>query len=67
MITFNEVLAHLEARQNGGTEVSSQFRSILASRTFPCRWKDQDFSYVDDSTSTYTIKQYKTIFPRQSI
>ena len=66
MITFNEVLAHLEEEKAvelkfnriGGVfsrhELSLDDRKII------------DFSYVDDSTSTYTIKQYKTIVPRQS-
>ena len=62
MITFNEVLAHLE--QGKAVELRFHLNYGLFSRheLSLVDSKIEDFSYVDDSTSTYTIKEYKNSF-----
>ena len=62
MITFNEVLAHLE--QGKTVELKFHLNYGLFSRheLSLVDGKIEDFSYVDDSTSTYTVKQYKKSF-----
>jgi len=62
MITFNEVLGHLE--QGKAVELKFNLIGGLYSRHELSLddGKIIDFSYVDDSTSTYTIKQYKNSF-----
>jgi hypothetical protein len=62
MITFNEVLTHLE--QGKTVELKFHLNYGLYSRheLSLANGKIEDFSYVDDSTSTYTVKQYKRSF-----
>lgn len=62
MATFDEVLALL--RKGKSVELRVHLCSILFSRheLTLVGGKIEDFSYVDDSTNKYTIKQYRKSF-----
>ena len=62
MATFEEVLALL--KQGRFVELRFHLNSILFSRheLFLVDGKIQDFSYVDDSTNTYSVSEYRRSF-----
>ena len=67
MITFNEVMQHLNAGKT--VELKFHLNGFLFSRhtLTLVGGKIEDESGVDGSTSSYTIEQYQVFIPRKSI
>jgi hypothetical protein len=67
MITFNEVMQYL--KQGKSVELKFHLNSFLFSRHLLTLvdGKIEDESAVDDSTSIYTIEQYKRSFHGKAV
>ncbi len=62
MITFNEVLAHLEKGKAVELKFSINYGLFSRHELSFVDGRIEDYSYVDGATTIYTIKQYKKSF-----
>ena len=62
MITFNEVLAHLEQGKTVELKFNLNYGLFSRHELSLVDGRIEDFSYVEGATTVYTIKQYKKSF-----
>ena len=62
MITFNDVMQHLKLDKTVELKFSLNFGLYSRHELSLVDGRIEDFSYVDESRSRYTIKEYKKSF-----
>lgn len=62
MITFNEVLGHLEHGKTVELKFHLNYGLFSRHELSLVHGRIKDYSYVDGATTVYTVKQYKKSF-----